>query len=390
MAVFVNKVLARNTFMKDCKAPPKILLGPGKCFAAQAVDDSHIKKLKAQALRTGTTSEHGIGVVVSTELWNRWNNGEDVSLQELFDAGVEMIAGNHSRLTIIILQDTYKRNPVFKYQVFDLVLLPETPETYEVIRIHGLMDNLKARTVKTGKWYDSVWTMHTQMVAVKDEVYKGKTIPKTVMAKMKRQWATGMGIPGSSLGAYLVIARCTGELWEKIWKVISGVGIAAEIKHKKWTSSNTFCAMSRSTQAIPDSVICGWLDRGALGEMTPAAFKQNCQMYTCDTRIKIKIMDHLELLYHKKNPSVNYFQDIAQEHRWDKVETDFPTIGVESFLMTYVKLMWNKPIKHDFPESLYVDIEQAFKIAQQAVVKDKVYQQPKQVLLFFCCYCLTV
>ena len=270
-AMKLEMMMARNTIFGVARVKPSRLKPPGKFLQAQKLDMGHVKKIKAGIRATASTPEHGIGICINTELYLKWKAGGVVTLEDLLDAGIEMHAGNHTRVSITSLSATFPDNPLFWFQQFICHLLPANEEVFEAIRTAGALSNVKARLSKTQKWYDTTYTMHLNLVALKAR-YEGRAPPSSELKRLKNSWVVGHGLSQGTMSSYYLLANLDDGFWDKLWAVISGNGIpdSEKKKFKKWTSSNTFNQMSLSEKMIPHDTLQSWLEEGMMGNMSAA------------------------------------------------------------------------------------------------------------------------
>jgi hypothetical protein len=306
-------------------------------------------------------------------LYKKWKAGGEVTLEDLIDAGIEMHAGNHTRVSITSLSATFPDNPLFWFQQFICHLLPANEEVFEAIRTAGALSNVKARLSKNQKWYDTTYTMHLNLVALKAR-YEGRAPPSSELKRLKNSWVVGHGLSQGTMSSYYLLANLDDAFWDKLWAVISGNGIpdSEKKKFKKWTSSNTFNQMSLSEEMIPHDTLQSWLEEGMMGNMSAAQFRKECLMYKCSMRLRKEIIEHLHTLYLQAKQSDPDNLPISTDPRsfdksWTYVEDQFRSLASIPFLNTYIKMQWDQPVRSGFPEALFDDCEAAFR---QGTTKD--------------------
>jgi hypothetical protein len=360
--IAVNNYLDKCILMKECLSDPHILLGPPKIIQAQDVDASHVAELVTSFLGTGTISKHGIGVVIDTDLYHRWkDNNEQISQEECEEAGVCMISGNHTREGAVHINDKFPNNPTFQQVTYVLCVMPDTSETRDMLRIHGLLANFKNKIVRRQDWWNAAQMMHNQL-AKEIEYWPEGEVPSNNLARMKGQWVLGTKNAMNTIGAWYQVAKRTGSLWEKIVKCVTGVGVANENKFLKWSSASHWVPMS----AMPTNIIEEYLQEAILGFLTYTQFRKKCQMYKCRQRFQKRVAEHVESLLNVDNDDgMDECDDIDDptlynEARWSWIKENLAVLTEEVFVNTYVKMRYQSPVKEDFPESLYDDCKKVY------------------------------
>ena len=366
-AMKLEMLMARNTIFGVARAKPNRLKPPGKFLQAQKLDMGHVKKIKSSIQGTATVPEHGIGICINTKLHSMWKRGEQVTLEMLLEAGIEMHAGNHTRVSIISLNSSFPENPIFWFQQFVCHLLPASEEVFEAIRTAGALSNVKARNAKGAKWFNTTFTMHTNLTDLKAR-HAPNAPPASALKRLKNSWCKGHGLGQGTMSSYYLLANLEGAFWDKFWTVVSGEGIpeSEKKKFKKWTSSNTFNQMSLSDEMIPHDLLQDWLGEGMMGEISAADFRKKCLMHKCQVRLKKKIIDHFNHCYIQARANDEEKVPITGEVKhfesdWKYLADKFPRVTSAAFQDTYIKMRWDQAVKLGFPETLFDDCSEAFK-----------------------------
>ena len=370
-SVELNQLMAQNTFMEVALANPEVLLPPGKHLAAQLLTLQHVKTIRNVVQKTGTTPTHGIGICINTKLHKLWKDGFTVTLTDLIQAGIEMHAGNHTRVGLVGLKSDFPKNPLFQVQQFKAILLPATAEVFHAVRTVGALQNVKARASKDQKWYDVTFTMYENLAAIK-KMYHPKPVPKDEIRRMKSSWAVGHSLPAASISTYFQLANLPDDFFSKIRTVITGDGIPESMKFKRWTSSNTFNQMSLSGEMIPHHTLKGWLDDAIMGNLSAASFQKRCLMYKCADRLKMEILDFIDTCYFKHETLENPMANMNFERSWEWMEKNINRLTTEEFLYTYVKLCWDRPVRDGFLPSLRDDVIDAFEQFTRKLPDEKI------------------
>jgi hypothetical protein len=378
-AMKLEMLMARNTIFKVARAKSSRLKPPGRFLQAQKLDVGHVKSIKSGIQSTASTPEHGIGICINTALYKKWKAGGNVTLEDLLAAGIEMHAGNHTRVAITSLNAAFPDNPLFWFQQFICHLLPATEEVFEAIRTAGALANVKARNTKGSRWFDTTYTMHINLEGLKAK-HAPRQPPAAALKRLKNSWCQGHSLTAGTMSTYYLLANLSGTFWEKFWTVISGEGIpdSSKKKFKKWTSSNTFNQMSLSDEMIPHDILQNWLDEGIMGDISSAQFRKRCLMYKCSSRLKKKIVEHLYTCYLQAGPEGSeatkcpLMNGGTDEQDWKYVAKRYPRLATTAFLNTYVKICWDQPVKSGFPETLYDDCAAAFKKAHSKDNDEKI------------------
>ena len=77
-SIALNYWMEENTLIIEASSDPNILRGPPPEVQAQPLDTLHVASLTVSFLSTGTSSKHGVGVVIDTAMWSAWKEGKVV------------------------------------------------------------------------------------------------------------------------------------------------------------------------------------------------------------------------------------------------------------------------------------------------------------------------
>jgi hypothetical protein len=327
--------------------PIKMLSSPPGDWGCRDVDNAHVKKIEDSICTLGTISSHGIGVIVSDDLYDT----RDVTIAMIQDLKlpVRMVTGNHTRCAIDHLGQVYTKNPRFKVQSIRLLIFKNTPtHRFQLLKI-GMSDNIRSGATKTSGWWDNIKAMHNQTMSY---IRIHGDLPPQVLAGYRTEWQEGFNMAPGPLNAWYHVAKQTDELWDLIKMVCDGT-VANPKLYRKPTSATIFNQM----HTIPDDQLIRMLGDVVACAVPVNRFRHKCLMYKAKQRLLHEVLKQANLHFCQNSlPSYDSFDALSEV---------YPALGEQHFLDQWEGYMQRLPRRAKVSDSFCKVVETIVRAAKK-------------------------
>lgn len=353
---------------KTATIKPGQMREPGLRWATRYRNLEHIRDLKKSFKTAGKINER-MGVVVcdnatyhNFEMYKKNPTDtklkQSMSIPELAKVGLMAFAGDHSRVATLELAQAYpKCNTFSQIYTVEVLIVPETPEAFELLRILSNQDNMLCK-MQLATSYGEVVEQNHRFQAALVEDWAPEPVPRSAYTTLKEGLVTARVCTSvSSAQNVFMLAKHQGECWDLILQILKGETQPLPNKKKpqgKPTSAYPFAEMS----TLPEETVCKYLKKVIEGEWSYGSLRLNCKMWKSRRKVKDAIKDHLILN-----------TGIVDEHEgedvtWKHVTQKYPALALKSFLQPWYSYCSKIPVKQSMPSSFHTAVSGHVRVFQ--------------------------
>jgi len=245
-------------------------------------------------------------------------------LQTWFEQAKEVgpIEGQHSFHALIDLCTSYPNKALWQTAEASVILCSGTKDDVEMVHAIGQQSNFKGTKFLKPELGDLVSALHTSYMHVYQVAPNGE-VAADVLTTLKQRWAQYNGVLQTSVCHYWNLAHHTGDLWEKIARILEGN--VTRVKGREFKPPRSLTHFNQMGN-IPDEVISEFLENVCNGTWVLKDFCNQCIMYKATMQLRGMVLE--------------FVNSIAKTdlQTWDQVKEKFPNL-TDEFINTFVPTM---------------------------------------------------